>query len=106
LSAIPGEERKFKRRTIVAFIPFCKREREEAASQAGATAPPATGVEVEDGVGVAVEAGRGVGVFVTVGEGIRVLVVVGAEAFPAIGEEGAVALTIDSTAVVGEIKRL
>ena len=34
LFPIPGEERKFRRRRIVAFLPACKREREAASSHA------------------------------------------------------------------------
>lgn len=71
MSRIPGEERKFKRRRIVAFIPFCRRERTEADSQAEATGTAVVGVEVEVVAGVATAEGRGV----AVGGGRGVLVV-------------------------------
>ena len=69
LLSIPGEERKFKRRRIVAFIPFCKREREDATSHTDATGVPVIGVDVK----VAGIVGRELAVdseaFVMVGEG-------------------------------------
>ncbi len=70
LSRMPGEERKFKRRRIVAFVPTCKREREVAALQTSAADVPAGGV-VASGAGVAVGKGRGVAV------GLEALVAVG-----------------------------
>jgi hypothetical protein len=70
---MPGEERKFKRRRMMAFLPFCKREREETKSQAEATGVPVMGVDVKDGAGVAGRVGRGPAVdseaFVLVGDG-------------------------------------
>ena len=70
---MPAEERKFKRRRIVALLPVCKRDRDEAESHAETTDVPAMGREVEDGNTLAVELGRGVavgsGTFVMVGEG-------------------------------------
>jgi hypothetical protein len=61
LSRIPGEERKFKRRRIVAFVPICKRERDVAASQTSVGGSPAMGVAVGPGDGVAVGEAIGVG---------------------------------------------
>jgi len=56
----------------MAFIPFCKRERDEAASHADTTGISAIGVGVEDVIGVAVGDAREVVVdsatFVSVGE--------------------------------------
>jgi hypothetical protein len=69
---MPGEERKFKRLTIVAFIPSCRREREEADSHAEATGVSAAGVCVPVEVGAAVAVGS-VGV-VAIGEGRGVAV--------------------------------
>lgn len=80
LSPIPGEERKFRRRRIVAVIPGCKRERDAAASQAllvdgvsSVAAGTGTGVSVSALVIVAVGGGKGVGVsgseLVVVGDG-------------------------------------
>jgi hypothetical protein len=70
---MPGDERKFKRRRMIAFLPFCKREREEAKSQAEATGVPVIGVEVKDVAGVAGSVGRELAVdseaFVIVGDG-------------------------------------
>ncbi|HSB00878.1 MAG TPA: hypothetical protein VLE49_09520, partial [Anaerolineales bacterium] len=75
-SRIPGEERKFKRRRIVAFVPTCKREREVAISQTSAAEVPGLGVGVVSGAGVAIGEGTGVGlgseVSVSVGETIAV----------------------------------
>ena len=69
---MPGEERKFKRRKIVALIPACNRECDEAASHAVAAGVPEIGVEVDD-TGVVEGDGRGVAVgaeiSVVVGEG-------------------------------------
>ena len=69
---MPAEERKFKRRRIVALLPVCKRDRDEAESHAETTNVPAMGREVEDGNTVAVELARAVavgsGTFVIVGE--------------------------------------
>jgi hypothetical protein len=67
---MPGEERKFRRRRIVAFLPDCRRERERAASQALALdGVSPTGAEV--GSIVAMPVGKGVGstIGVAVGEG-------------------------------------
>ena len=52
---MPGEERKFKRRRMTAFVPAFRREREVAASQA-----EETGADGEVKTGVAVAEGRGV----------------------------------------------
>ena len=62
MSPIPAEERKFKRRKIMAFIPVCKREREEADSHALSADVPTMGVEVGELSGVASCAGKGVSV--------------------------------------------
>lgn len=72
---MPGEERKFKRRRIVAFVPTCRRERELAASHTASAEGICTiGVAVDWIPGVAVGEGRGVTVraevFVPVGDGI------------------------------------
>jgi hypothetical protein len=92
LSWIPGEERKFKRRRIVAVIPGSKRERDAAVSQAlrRAIVPsPVTGVDSITGVSVG--AGTGVSVsefaFVAVGEGRGVAVIV--SGLVAVGDDGA-----------------
>lgn len=70
---MPGEERKFKRRRIVAFAPARKRERDRTVSQAVVAGAPARGVVVTSTAGVSVGMGRGVAVgsamSVTVGEG-------------------------------------
>ena len=70
---MPGEERKFKRRRIVAFAPARKRERDRALSQVVVAGAPARGVVVTSTAGVSVGMGRGVavgfGLSVTVGEG-------------------------------------
>ena len=84
MSRIPGDERKFKRRRIVAFIPACRREREVAASQA-----------VVPAMGVAVGSTRGV----PVGEGRAVAP--GSEAFVAVGDGSESAVTV-SEVEVGE----
>lgn len=97
---MPGEARKFKRRRIVALIPFCKREREDADSHADATAVAAIGVGGEevtgvvdgDGSAVAVDSGR----FVTVGEGTDTLT--------AVREARGVTVCADRTVGVGESK--
>lgn len=74
---MPGEERKFKRCRIVAFVPGFNCEREAAASQAEVTGAAGAGVDVEAESAVAVGDGRGVEVgaitFVSVaeGEGVR-----------------------------------
>jgi len=50
---MPGEERKFKRRRIVASVPTCKRERDVAASHASALGGGSTvGVGVDAGIDV------------------------------------------------------
>jgi hypothetical protein len=76
---MPGEERKFKRRRILAFVPVCKRERAEAASQAvivdvlsstGGEVDSLTGVPV--GVAISVCEVVGVAGFVAVGKGSEV----------------------------------
>ena len=64
---MPGEERKFNRRSIVAFIPTCKREREPAASHTSILDGMATlGVAVNSITGVRVKEGRGVAVIAAV----------------------------------------
>ncbi len=74
LSLIPGEERKFKRRKIIAISPIFRCERARAALQATASDAAVPGVVVAWGAGVAVGRGRGVAVgserLVSVGEGI------------------------------------
>jgi len=71
---MPGEDRKFKRRRIVAFIPVCNCEREAAVSHALVTGIHARGVAVGSITEVSVGEGRGVAVgsdvLVAVGEGI------------------------------------
>ena len=67
LSRIPGDERKFKRRRIVAFIPTFKREREPAASHTSKLDGMARlGVAVNSITGVTVKEGRGVAIIVEV----------------------------------------
>ena len=68
---MPAEERKFKRRRMVAFIPFCRRERDEAESHAETTGVPAVGAEAEGApsAAVGIEAAVVSGIFVSVGEG-------------------------------------
>ena len=62
LSRIPGEERKLRRRRIVAFAPGCRRERDAAVSQISVGGSPARGVAVASGGGgVAVGGAIGVG---------------------------------------------
>jgi len=80
LSRIPGEERKFKRRRIVAFIPNCKREREPAASHTSiGVGIAAMGVVVDSMSSVAVGSWISVGVNsiigVTVKEGRGVAII-------------------------------
>ena len=125
LSRIPGEERKFKRRRIVAFIPTCKRERELAASHTSSVAGiAAIGVAVNSLIGVTVGEGSGVavmtevlvggGVFVPVGEdpGIAVVgVVMGGRvacgddveftATAGVGDDEATGAIVGGTASVG-----
>jgi len=105
---MPGEERKFKRRRIVAFIPGCKRECDEADSQADATGVAMVGVDVEAVAGVAVGDGSGVGVgsgtIITVGKGTGVIVSVGTAPLAAVRETSGVTLCADTTVVVGESK--
>ena len=62
---MPGEERKFRRRRIVAFMPTCRREREVAASQAFV-------VDDVPGVGVGVDSTRGVSPGLKKGIGVAV----------------------------------
>lgn len=71
---MPGEERKFRRRRIVAFVPACNRERDSAASQVSAlegvsaicvAVGSLTGVPVDVGVNICV----GEGCTEAVGEG-------------------------------------
>ena len=61
---------------MMALIPVCKRERDEAASHADTTGISAIGMGVRDVIGVAVGDAREVAVdlatFVTVGEGREV----------------------------------
>ena len=81
LFRMPGEVRKFRRRTIVAFLPTCNREREVAALHASVSDGISTiGVSVESTTGVSVGKGRGVnvgvGMFVPVGDGIKTAVAV------------------------------
>jgi hypothetical protein len=47
---MPAEERKFRRRSIVAFIPTCNREREIAALHTSASDGIST-IGVDDGAG-------------------------------------------------------
>lgn len=80
---MPAEERKFRRRSIVAFLPTCNREREIAASHISTSVSDGIstiGVRVDGTTGVSVGKGRGVkvgvGKFVPVGDGIRTTVAV------------------------------
>ena len=81
---MPGDDRKFRRRTIVAFIPICNRAREIASqtflsagiSTIGVGNVSGTGGSVGDGSGEGVSAGRGV--TVPVGDGVAEGVAVGA----------------------------
>lgn len=69
---MPGDERKFKRRSIVAFIPTCNRERDIAVSHTSALeGVPVIGVAVASIAGVPVDVGANVGGgrAVAVGEG-------------------------------------
>jgi hypothetical protein len=70
---MPGEERKFRRRRMVALFPTCKREREVAALHT-VTGISASGVAVASTVGVAVgeemRVGLGSAMSVAVGEGL------------------------------------
>jgi hypothetical protein len=59
---MPGEERKFKRRRMVAFTPVCRRERDAADSHTVIAGASAIGVEVGSAIGVSVGDGRGVSV--------------------------------------------
>ena len=60
---MPGEERKFKRRRIIAFIPTCKRDRALDTSHTSiAVGIAAMGVVIDSLTSVAVESRRGVGV--------------------------------------------
>lgn len=96
LSRIPGEERKFRRRRIVAVVPACRRERESAASQAvfeeGAPSP---GVEVGSIPGAVVGEGRGVAFngsgFVAVGDGKAC---VGAGAMASVADGSAIGVDV------------
>lgn len=75
LFRMPGDERKFKRRRIVAFMPACKREREFGASHTSALdGMPGAGVAVDSLGGVTVGEGTGVAVSeaATVDEGVFV----------------------------------
>jgi len=59
---MPGEERKFKRRRIVAFPPTCNRERDSAASHTSALeGVSAICVAVGSLTGVPVDVGANVG---------------------------------------------
>lgn len=76
---MPGDERKFKRRRIVAFMPTCNRDRELAASHTSIAGGIAVlGAVVDSPTGVAVESGMAVGggLFVRVGEEIGIAVAV------------------------------
>jgi hypothetical protein len=97
LSRIPGEERKFKRRRIVAFIPVCKRAREVAASQAETigVSLAARGVDVASGIGVADGGESGVEVADGSGGGGGVAVE-SIEADVALGERGRGGVEVDS----------
>ena len=100
LSRMPGEERKFKRRRIVAFISCSRRERDAAASQAvTGTGVPAIGVDVDSASGVEVGAGSGVA------EGTSALVPVGdgSEAAVGVGDSASVGDKIDIAVSIGEL---
>src|SRR5687767_7417365 len=78
LLRIPGDERKFRRRRIVASIPTCKREREVTASHTSKTVGASDiGVAVASITGVAliskVFVGKGVAACVGEGRGVSVL---------------------------------
>ena len=92
---MPGEERKFKRRRIVAVIPVCKREREAAVSQAVVAKLPVVEETVVSTTGVPTGAGRRVGpeALVTVGDGVGSWVTVNGRG---VGEAGTVSLPAGS----------
>ncbi len=113
---MPGEERKFKRRKMIAISPIFSCERARAALQATASDAAVPGVVGAWGAGVAVGRGRGVAVgsarLVSVGEGTGNAVAVeggevevgkgvalGSEVFAPMGEAVAV-----GGADVGEVK--
>ena len=78
---MPGEERKFRRRSIVAFIPTCNREREVAASHTSVsdgvcTVGVGNGSGIGDSVAVGIDVEGSAGVDVLVGEGITTKVAV------------------------------
>ena len=80
LFRMPGDERKFRRRRIVASLPMCKRAREVAVSQTSASdGAPGTGVAVVSRAGDIVGERRGARVSVgkMVGGGVFVIVVEG-----------------------------
>jgi hypothetical protein len=86
---MPGEERKFRRRRIVAFPPGCKRERDLAESQA----------VIVDGVSPrGVDDGSSTGVPVGVGSGVAVCV----SEWVAVGEGRGVAVSSSKLVAVGE----
>jgi hypothetical protein len=91
LLRIPGEERKFRRRRIAAFMPICSRERERAASQA-------VSPEGDSAVGVEVEVARGVAVGVSGFVAGDVMVGVGGEAV----ETGSVVVSGESKGMTVE----
>ena len=103
---MPAEERKFKRRRIVAFLPVCKRERDEAESHAETTNGPLMGRGVEDGNTVAVELARGV----AAGSGTFVMVRAGREGpvdnaeLVSVEEESRVPADMDTACIVREGK--
>jgi hypothetical protein len=116
LFPIPGEERKFRRRRIVAFVPDCRRERDLAASHAAIAdglSSPAVGVDVASitggaiGVSGFVEVGGGgdsVGVdsIVPVGDGSEVGVDSVAGLTVWVAEERGVTVVPEALAVEGE----
>jgi len=89
---------------MIAFIPVCKRERDEAESHAEATGVSAIGVGGEDVIGVAVEVGRGVavGAAISVPVGEEISITVGTDPFVAVGEGREVVVSAElSTVTVG-----
>lgn len=75
---MPGEERKFKRRRMTAFVPTCKREREPAASHTDTDGVCARGVadgsttEISVGVAASVSSDGIVSVGAGSGDGVAV----------------------------------
>jgi hypothetical protein len=104
LSRIPGDDRKFKRLTMVVLIPACNRDRDAATSQAAlAGGSVCVGAGLDSIAGVPVGVGRGValgpGESVALGEGSGVRVA--APVCVSVGE-GTEVVRAGSTVPVGE----